>query len=203
MTFPSSGPLQPLTIHLETARFIHRTIDSGDATEAWGDWLTEPSTLKALNAAPIKLDLAMIRSYIATFDRKKSHLLGIFDKHDGQLIGIRAIYIDWHHREFMVNILIGQVGQRSNGAMRETRDALYHVLFEDWGLELVRASVLASNTFVNTYMQAEGWTIINKSLKRAAGSGDMIEVLEYQMTRDQHRRYERKRGLLHPQAKAS
>jgi hypothetical protein len=203
MFVPSSGPAQPLTIHLETARFIHRTIDSGDATEEWCKWMLEPSTLKALNAAPINLDVAMIRSYIATFDRKKSHLLGIFDKADGKLIGIRAIYVDWHHREFMVNILIGQVGQRSNGAMRETRDALYHVLFEDWGLEIVRASVLASNAFVNTYMQAEGWSIINRTLKRAAASGEMIEVLEYQMTRDQHRRYERKRGLLYPQAKAS
>src|SRR5690242_13531654 len=105
MFIPSSGPAQPLTIHLETARFIHRTIDSGDATEDWGSWLLEPSTLKALNATPIELDVAMIRSYIATFDRKKSHLLGIFEKDSGQLIGIRAIYIDWHHREFMVNIL--------------------------------------------------------------------------------------------------
>ena len=203
MFIPSSGPAQPLTIHLETARFIHRTIDSSYATEDWGSWLLEPSTLKALNAAPIELDVAMIRSYIATFDRKKSHLLGIFDKDSGQLIGIRAIYIDWHHREFMVNILIGQVGQRSNGAMRETRDALYHVLFEDWGLEVVRASVMGSNTFVNTYMQAEGWTIIQRTLKRAVASGEMVEVLEYQMTRDQHRRYERKRGLNYPHAKAS
>lgn len=203
MIFPNSGPLQPLTIHLETARYIHRTIDSGDATEDWANWLTEPSTVKALNAAPLKLDIAMIRSYIATFDRKKSHLLGIFDKEDGQLIGIRSIYIDWHHREFMVNILIGHPGQRSQGAMRETRDALYHVLFEDWGLEVVRATVLATNTFVNTYMQAEGWMIMHRSFKRAASSNEMIEVLEYQMTRDQHRRYERKRGLVYPQAKAS
>ena len=198
----TDGPAQPVTIHIETAAYIHRTIESGDASDDWGNWMLEPSTLKALNAAPLKLDADMIRSYIASFDRKKSHLLGIFQKTDGKLIGIRAIYIDWPHREFMVNILIGQVGQRSKGAMRETRDALYHMLFEDWGLEVVRATVLASNTFVNTYMQAEGWTLMRTIRKPATGGGEIIEVHEYQMTRDQHRRYERRRGIS-PQAQAS
>lgn len=198
----TDGPAQPVTIHIETAAYIHRTIESSDASDDWGNWMLEPSTVKALNAAPLKLDADMIRSYIASFDRKNNHLLGIFDKHDGRLIGIRAIYIDWRRREFLVNILIGQVGQRSKGAMRETRDALYHMLFEDWELEVVRATVLASNTFVNTYMQAEGWTIVRTVSKPAAGSGEMIDVHEYQMTRDQHRHYERRRGIFQ-QPKAS
>jgi hypothetical protein len=200
MTVSNAGPANPFTIRLETEHYILRSMDSADATESWGDWLTEPTTVRALNAAPLKLDIAMIRSYIATFDRKKSHLLGIFEKETATLLGIRALYIDWHYREFMINILIGEVGARAKGAMRETRDALYHHLFEDWGLEI--ASVLASNTLVNAYMQADGWLLIHSTQKACAGGGPMIEVREYQMTRDQNRRYERKRGIFQ-QAKAS
>ena len=202
MFIPSTGPANPLTISIETAHYLQRSIDSADATESWGDWLLEPSTVRALNSAPLKLDLAMIRSYIATFDRKKSHLLGIFEKESGTLVGIRALYIDWHHREFMVNILIGDPGARHKGAMRETRDTLYHYLFEDLGLETVRASVLATNTAVTTYLERDGWTVIHRTQKATSGGGPMIEVLEYQWTRDQSRRYERRRGIFQ-QAKAS
>jgi hypothetical protein len=197
-----NGPEEPFTIHLETENYLLRTIDSSDATEDWGSWLLEPTTLAALNAAPLKLDVAMIRSYIATFDRLKSHLLGIFEKESGTLIGIRSLYIDWFHREFMVNILIGQVGLRAKGAMRQTRDALYHHLFEDWGMETARSSVLATNTVVNAYMQADGWELVHTTTKTAAGGSAGIEVREYQMTRDQNRRYERRRGIFQ-QAKAS
>jgi hypothetical protein len=191
----SNGPAEPFTISLETPNYLLRTIDSSDATEDWGNWLLEPTTLSALNAAPLKLDIAMIRSYIATFDRKKSHLLGIFHKESRTLIGIRALYIDWPYGEFMVNILIGQPGARAKGAMRETRDALYHHLFEDWGLEIARSSVLASNTLVNAYMQADGWQLLHSTVKPTAGGGGTIEVREYQMSRDQNRRYERRRGI--------
>lgn len=195
MNISNGGPDQPFTIHLETATYILRTIEPGDATEDWGNWLLDPTTLKALNAAPVKLDVAAIRNYIATFDRRKTHLLGIFDRESGTLIGIRSLYIDWHHSEFMVNILIGHAGQRAKGAMRETRDALYHHLFEDWGIEIARSSVLATNTLVNAYMQADGWQLVHKSFKPAASGDGIVEVNEYRMTRDQNRRYERRRGI--------
>ena len=202
MTTSDSGPVRPFKICLETATYILRTIEASDATADWANWLLEPTTLKALNAAPLKLDLPTLRDYIATFDGRKSHLLGIFDKTDGTLIGIRAVYIDWHYREFMVNILIGHTGQRAKGAMRETRDALYHHLFEERGLEMARASVLATNSLVNAYMQADGWQLVLTTLKPAAAGGAMIEVHEYQMSRDQNRRYERRRGIFR-HAKAS
>lgn len=202
MTMSSAGPANPFTIRLETAHYLLRTIDSNDATESWAEWLMEPTTARALNAAPLKLDVVMIRSYIATFDRKKSHLLGIFEKTSGTLVGVRAIYIDWHHREFMVNVLIGEVGARGKGARSETRDVIYHYLFEDLGLEIARVSVLSTNTAVIRLVEQVGWTLIHSSHKTSANGGPMIQAHEYQLTRDQNRRIERKRGLF-PQAKAS
>jgi len=202
MIFPSSGPADPFTVQLETAHYILRSIDSADATESWGEWLLEPTTLKALNSAPIKLDAGMIRSYIATFDRTKSHLLGIFAKASGELVGIRAVYIDWPHREFMVNVLVGEIEARGKGARSETRDVLYHYFFEDLGLEVARVSVLATNAPVIRLVEAAGWTQIHSTFKAAASGGDRLEVREYQLTRDQNRRLERKRGLFQ-QAKAS
>ena len=198
----NAEPASPFTIRLETPHYLLRSIDSADATESWGNWLLEPSTLKALNAAPLKLDAAMIRSYIATFDRKKSHLLGIFEKGLGQLVGIRAIYIDWPHREFMVNVLVGEIGARGKGARTETRDAIYHYMFEDLGLEIARVSILASNTPVIKLVEDVGWTLVHSTHKASAAGGERSEVREYQLTRDQNRRHERRRGIFQ-RAKAS
>lgn len=198
----NAEPANPFTIRLETAHYLLRSIDSADATASWGKWLLEPTTLKALNAAPLELDVSMIRSYIATFDRKKSHLLGIFDKSSNQLVGIRSIYIDWHHREFMVNVLIGEVDARGKGARAETRDAIYHYMFEDLGLEIARVSILASNTPVIKLVEDVGWSLVHSTYKATASGSERTEVREYQLTRDQNRRYERQRGLFQ-RAKAS
>ena len=202
MSISSAEPANAFTIRLESAHYLLRTIDSADATESWAEWLLEPTTARALNAAPLKLDVGMIRSYIATFDRKKSHLLGIFEKEGGTLVGIRAIYIDWAHREFIVNVLVGEVGARGKGARSETRDVIYHYLFEDLGLEIARISVLSTNTPVMRLVAEAGWTLIHSTYKASATGGPMIEAHEYQLTRDQNRRLERKRGLFQ-QAKAS
>lgn len=195
-------PANAFAIHLETEHYVLRSLDSADATASWGDWLAEPTTARALNAAPVKLDIAMIHSYVATFDRKKSHLLGIFDKASGTLVGIRAIYIDWPHREFMVNVLVGEVDARGKGARTETRNVIYHYMFEDLGLEIARVSVLSTNAPVLRLMNENGWTLIHSTQKPSASGGPMVQAHEFQLTRDQNRRLERRRGLFQ-QAKAS
>jgi hypothetical protein len=56
--------------------------------------MTDPLTMRNLNVKPATLTGEQIHEYISRFDRKTSHLLGIFEKESGRLIGISAIYID-------------------------------------------------------------------------------------------------------------
>lgn len=187
-------PLAPRLIRLETPRYIVRTLDPADATEAWGNWLTDPATARNLNARPERMSAGAIRTYIENFDRMSAHLLGIFEKETEQLIGIRALYIDWKHREFLVNVLVGESEARNKGARGETSTVMYRYFFEDMGLEAARCSVVSTNATILNVMARNGWNQIHKDRKPAADGQGFVDLHHFRLTRDVWRRKETDRA---------
>lgn len=175
--------LAPRVINLETPHYIVRTLETTDATESWRHWMTDPATLRNLNAKPVVLTDAEIRAYIARFDRKTSHLLGIFEKDTGHLIGIRAIYIDPQHAEFLVNVLVGESEARNKGARTETRDVIYRYFFETLDLQSARCTVLATNTPVLRIMDRAGWVQEHTDHKPATDGAGFVEIRSFRLTR--------------------
>lgn len=182
-------------IHLETSHFILRTIEPGDASPEWTLWRKDPIAARMLNAPQRDISVEEIREYIAGFDGQSSHLLGIFDKENGALIGIRAIYVDWQRKEFVVNVLVGETAARGKGARTETRDVIYNYLFEELRLETARCSILAHNTDVLRIMDENGWQHIDTSYKPSASGGAPVELRHFSLSREENRRGEQARAL--------
>lgn len=174
----------PSKIHLETPHYLLRTIVSDDASEAWAQWLNHPDTARMLNARASVASVKEIRDYIATFDGHNKHLLGIFQKDGGKLVGIRALIIDWPKREFLVNVLVGEVAARGQGAREETREVLYRHFFETLGLNTARCTVLAHNAPILRVMDKGGWELIDTIYRAAVGGGAPLEVRTYRLTRE-------------------
>jgi RimJ/RimL family protein N-acetyltransferase len=176
-------PLTPRTIALETPHYTVRTLEPDDASESWRDWLADPDTARQLNAQPARLSLQAVRDYIASFDRTTAHLLGIFEKEGGRLIGIRAVYINQPRREFLVNVLIGERDARNKGARSETRAAMYRYFFEDLDLETARCTVLSTNAPILKVMARNGW-IHERTEQRPSPQHGTIELLHFRLPRD-------------------
>jgi RimJ/RimL family protein N-acetyltransferase len=176
---------QPLArlVRLETPRYIVRTLGTEDATETWGDWLADPTAARNLNALPKRLSAAEVRAYIEKFDRINSDLLGIIEKETGTLIGIRANYIDWKQREFLINVLVGETEARNKGARSETRTAMYRYYFEDLDLLAARCSVVATNTAMLNVTKRNGWVHERTSRKSAADGNGAVELLHFRLPR--------------------
>jgi len=182
-------------IRLETPHFILRTIEPDDASVEWTQWRKDPTAARMLNAPQRDVSTEEIRDYIAGFDGHASHLLGIFDKLDGKLIGIRAIYVDWQRKEFVVNVLVGETAARGKGARTETRDVIYNYLFEELGLETARCTILAHNTDVLRIMDENGWQHIDTSYKPSVSGGAPVELRHFSLSREENRRGEQARAL--------
>lgn len=182
-------------IRLETPHFVLRSIEPEDASPEWTQWLNDPTAARMLNTAPRAMSMEQIQDYIGSFDGKSDHLLGIFEKDNGALIGIRAVHIDWQYKEFLINILVGDTAARGKGARAETRDALYKYLFEDLELETARCSVLAHNADVLRIMDENGWQHIHTWHKPSAAGGAFVEVRDFSLSRDANRRGEEARAL--------
>lgn len=182
MTAP--GPDAPRAIALDTPDYTIRTLEAGDASETWRDWLADPDTARMLNAQPAQMTVETARNYIASFDRVHAHILGIFEKASGRLVGIRAVYVDRKRGEFLVNVLIGDMAARGKGARAQSRAAVYRCFFEDFSLETARATVLADNAPVLAGMAKRGWIADGTDHRSAATGSGRVEVHKFRLPRD-------------------
>lgn len=171
-------------IWLDTPHYVLRTIELDDASEAWGQWLANAGTARMLNAPVRPAAVNDIRDYIATFDGHNRHLLGIFQKDGGQLVGIRALYVDWAKREFVVNVLVGEVAARGQGARQETSDATYRYFFEVVGMNAATCTVLGHNAPILKVMNENGWQLTDTAYRADTGGGAPVEVRSFRLTRE-------------------
>lgn len=191
---PETKTPSPVTISLETPHYLLRTLEPGDATPAWQEWMTDDVAVRNLNARPATVALDQIRDYIEKHDRTTSHILGMFEKETGRLVGVRVIYVDPAHKEFLVNVLVGEAQARGKGARSETADVIYRYFFEELGLESARCHVLASNEEIIGVMHRRGWSREHVDRVPAASGAGSVERQHFRLTRDAWRAREAKKN---------
>ena len=182
------GGLKPMAIaskiRLESPHYVLRTVEAGDVSERWTQWMTDRGTARMLNARPRAATVDDIRKYLATFDGRNNHLLGIFEKDGGALVGFWAVFINWTLKEFTVNVLVGEVQARGKGAREETRDVMYPYFFEVLEMKAARCSVLAHNAPTLKVMQRDGWELTGISFKAPVDGGVPFELRDYRLPRE-------------------
>jgi len=176
------------TLRFETEHYLLRSLEADDANAEWCGWLEDPQAARMLNAAPRKATLKELRSYISSFDRRARHILGIFEKSTGGMIGVRTVEIDQLRRSFRFHILIGVAEERGRRARAETSEPLKHWLFEYLDLLTSEGTILAKNTrFADTVLRL-GWVIVKRRLVRSPADGSLVELIDIRLHRESWRR---------------
>jgi RimJ/RimL family protein N-acetyltransferase len=178
-------PVEPRKILLETPHFILRTVEPEDVTLRWAAWLADPAKTRTLNAKPMTVSVDDIRKYLAGFDHIKAHLLGIFERASGSMIGFWEVYVDWTYGEFLINVLIGERGRGSLDAREETQWALHAYFFDTLGLEAMRCSVVATNSLIVQVLSGYGAVHEHTARKPSAHGHDPVEIFFFRLTRTQ------------------
>lgn len=187
--------LAPRTIKLETPHFVVRTLETADIDPRWQEWLKDPATARNLNARPETMTEQQLQTYVQNFNRTTAHLLGIFEKDTGRLIGVRAIYIDPKRSEFLVNVLVGEKEDRNKGARKESRDVMYRYFFKEMDLQSARCAVVSTNAPVLKVMDDNGWIHEHTEHKTAADGQGFIELRHFRLTREVWQQREDEKGL--------
>lgn len=178
-----SPPNAPQKIRLETSHFILRSVEPADVTLKWAAWLADPAKTRTLNAKPITLSIDDIRHYLANFDHIKSHILGIFERGSGAMIGFWEVYVDWTYREFLINVMIGERGRASLDAREETQWALHSYFFDTLGLQAMRCSVVAANRVVVRALLSYDVVHEHTSHKPSVDGGVPVEIWHFKLTK--------------------
>jgi RimJ/RimL family protein N-acetyltransferase len=172
-------------IRLDTAHFVLRTVEPEDVSLRWTAWLADPSKTRTLNAMPMALCIEDIRKYLDGFDQRKAHILGIFERSSGAMIGFWEVYVDWTYREFLINVLIGERGRSSLRARVETQQVLHAYFFGALGLEAMRCSVLSANPLIVRVLVEIGAVHEHTSQKPSAFGSAMVEILHFRLSKDE------------------
>lgn len=170
----------PSDVRLETAHFILRTMTPADPLGEAGAWLADPAKARMINAPPRAMSAADFGKYLASHDRVRGHLLGIFTKDEKRLVGFWSVYVDWDESEFLVNVLVGPRGRISHLAREESQAAMLDHFFDTLGLKTLRCMVLARNQYVGEKLLRDcGATLEHKSWKPSTTSEEYLEIHHY------------------------
>lgn len=189
-------PATPHDIRYETKHYLVRRLVAGDASERACAWLANPDTARNLNVPARRISLAQLRTYFARHDGIRTHVLGMFDKLSGALLGMWTVYVDWQKREFQLNVLVGERGPTyagGIGARRETGLELYRIMFEDLDLLLLRATVLARNEKMERRFEQRGIAPERTSLKPSLYQAEPEQLHHYTMSREDWRKLRQQR----------
>jgi [ribosomal protein S5]-alanine N-acetyltransferase len=125
-------------LHVETARFLVRTLQREDATERYLAWFSDPAVDRYIVAARQAQTIATLRAFIAErLASASAEFLGIFVRSDADLhIGnIKYEPIDDAHASAVVGVLIGDPAWRGKGVFSEVFTATAHVLHGQRGIK--------------------------------------------------------------------
>jgi hypothetical protein len=174
----------PFDIMIDTPNYVVRTLQENDGMGNWGDWLTDPNTARMLNAVPKKFTADDFKKYVRAFDRINNHLLGIFRRDGGQLVGLWSNFINWEASEFMINLVIGEIPERKTHVRHETSWRVNRYFFEQLDLKFQRATTVATNIPAIRSLEEKNWTLSGRSTKPAADGQGNVEILIYTRTRE-------------------
>jgi hypothetical protein len=100
------------------------------------------------------------------------------------MIGFREVYVEWVHREFLVNVLIGERGRTALNAREESQQVICAYFFGELGLVAMRCSVLSTNTLILRIMAEKGATHVHTSQKVSANGGPPVELRHFRLSKE-------------------
>lgn len=174
-------------ICLESANHLLRTMEPADALLDWGGWSANPTTARLLNAAPRAMSVGERQAYIARFDSKARHLLGIWEKDSARLVGLWAIYVNEAAREFLLNVLVGVGDARAKGAQDDTCELIYEHFFDRLDMLAVRCTVSERNEKMIRHLLQRRWTRVGASERESVAGERAVAIHLFRLSREDWR----------------
>ena len=169
MPAPRQPKIPKTNVRIDCGRYLIRTIKTGDASDDWAGWMSDPEVIQMLNSGGQVMTRRDIVAYIKQFDQRSHLLLGVFDKESGLHLGILRIDIDSKLKRFLVFLLIGGAQHRHKGVTNEITVPFRDYFFDTLGLETMMATALAHNKAIIHYLLKSGWSL-DQTLPRSVKS---------------------------------
>ena len=167
-------------IHIETERFLIRSMTERDATGVFRAWIANAELMSSLNMPARNLSGGDIARFIAGFDDRSRYLVGIFVRKTQGLIGLLLMDVNTAHALVKFSGFIGDRNWRGKQVFEEVGEGLFDELFAVRGLEKATAQVAEKNYAALVPLRRLGFQIegfLRQELKAFDKSGRRSQYL--------------------------
>jgi RimJ/RimL family protein N-acetyltransferase len=194
MRAPQQAKVPRKNVWIDCGNYFLRTLRSDDASDRWASWMADPGNLRLVNVAPTAMTRNDVAAYIEQFDQRSHLLIGIFEKQGGRQIGFVRVDIDHLLKRSLIYMMTGERKYRHWSVTDELKVPFHDFNFETLGLNMMLATVLASNRAMARFLLKTGWTL-DKTLVRNVKSqsdGTMLDLCFFSLSRDSWRAWKQK-----------
>lgn len=146
-------------VRIETPRFVMRSLTPGDVTQKWADWASDPEVMKGVNPVPTTVTQDALRGQIGGYNNRMNFILGIYDKENGEHIGVYRVESHVVNMIATTNVVIGDKAYWGQKVVLETRAALIDFLFDKVKAEKIDGRPFARNFPAIFNYKAQGFKV--------------------------------------------
>lgn len=161
-------------VSAETERFQVRSLTAKDATSIFRTWIANPALMGALNMPPRRFSAQELERFIGSYDNSNRYLVGIFDKHKNDLIGIFMLEVNPVHALVKTSGFLGDRNWWGKSVFEEVGTALFDDFFKNRGIEKATAQVWEKNFAVLAPLRRLGFQVegyLRNEIRSHDGSG--------------------------------
>lgn len=168
-------------IDIGTKNYRLMMMTSEMVTNAWVDWVKEPSVMNPLNVQAMTLTKADLQRYVAVSNAQQKAVIGIFRANGGQHIGIYEVALDKQHLNAAVEILVDTRKYDFDRVVTETMPPLLSHLQNRFSIGKFVALVPESYEAAINFFGNHGWFaegVLREELP-ALGGGQRLAVHQF------------------------
>lgn len=184
-------------VHLESPRFVIRSLTREDVGDAFIGWLADPEVMIGMNLPRRRLSRTEAVAYVLSVDHRRSFRLGIQLRDGGALIGCFSVDVDPLHGWGETAVVVGERSWWGKDVVREARARLLDFLFDEVGLHRVMGRPHGRH-FASIYnykvlgFRLEG--VLRQHLQAQGGEGRLDQLVFGLLRSEWQARRERLRG---------
>jgi [ribosomal protein S5]-alanine N-acetyltransferase len=150
-----------MNIKIETSRLSLRTLQDGDVSQKYVDWLNDPDVNRYLETRHSVQTLDTCKEFVRRCNSEKSErLMGVFLKETMVHVGnVKLGFINEVHSRGQISLFIGDKSQWGRGIAKEVVHAVTKYGFEDVGLERIEAGCYEGNFSSLRVFLSVGYTV--------------------------------------------
>lgn len=169
------------TVHITSGDYVVRTLIASDVTNDLLSWFNRPDMLKGLNLNQLNFTTESLMRFVTRFDNFYNYILGIFDIHDGKLVGFYTIDVNRTHKIGSLTTGIGDEKQRGKRTLWATIDAILDHFYAERDIEKFTARILARNFAMLFNFKNNTRFVLEAHLKKEclAPSGERLDLLVF------------------------